>query len=310
MSLRTALLDPGRFIFLYGAATPRADADGDHIRRAASRLARRVQFLEPDGLIVYDVQDESGRTHEPRPFPFLPTLESRIYSRMLAQITGRSVITYKCIAGLSEAAWEAWLDEAGEYDLGCLSLVGQTTSGVGADGIPLLRAMEMAAAHPRGFTLGGVVIPERHQPERSESARLLQKAASGCGFFVSQAVYSPEATIRLCSDYHRDCVVQGVAPRRIILTFTPCGRPETLRFIKWLGVTVPAEVEQTLLSSDTPLAESIRVCIDSLRCILEAGIGRLIPLGINIESVSICKEEIAATADLFHALRDVVRQFV
>jgi 5,10-methylenetetrahydrofolate reductase len=310
MNLRTALLDPGRFVFLYGAATPRADADGDHIRRAASRLAERVHDLEPDGLIVYDVQDESGRTGEPRPFPFLPTLESRIYSRLLTQTTGRPAITYKCVARLSEAEWAAWLDEAEGYDLCCLSLVGQATSGNGAGGIPLLRAMEVAAAHPRAFALGGVVIPERHRPERSESTRLLQKAASGCGFFVSQAVYSAEATIRLCRDYHRDCAAQGIAPRRIILTFTPCGRPETLRFIKWLGVAVPAEVEQAILTSGTPLTESIRICADTLRRILEAGISRLIPLGINVESVSIRKEEIAATVDLFHTLRAVVREFV
>jgi 5,10-methylenetetrahydrofolate reductase len=309
MSLPTALLEPGRFIFLYGAATPRADADGDHIQRAASRLAERVQRLEPDGLIVYDVQDESGRTGEPRPFPFLPTLESRIYSRLLTQATGRPVITYKCVARLSEAEWAAWLDEAKAYDICCLSVVGQAAAGNDTSGTPLLRAMEMAAAHPHGFTLGGVVIPERHRPERSESARLLQKAASGCGFFVSQAVYSAGATIRLCRDYYRDCEAQGIPPRRIILTFTPCGRPETLRFIKWLGVAVPEEVERTILSSGAPLTESVRVCADSLRRVLEAGASRLIPLGVNVESVSIRKEEIAATVDLFHALRDVVRQF-
>jgi 5,10-methylenetetrahydrofolate reductase len=172
-----------------------------------------------------------------------------------------------------------------------------------------LRAIERAAAHPRGFTLGGVVIPERHRPERSESVRLLHKAAAGCGFFVSQAVYSPEATVRLCHDYHRDCEAQGVTPRRIILTFTPCGRPETLRFIQWLGVAVPQAVERAILSSEAPLSESIRACAQSLRQILDAGANHLLPLGVNVESVSIRKEEIAASVDLFYTLRAVVQEF-
>ena len=98
-------------------------------------------------------------------------------------------------------------------------------------------------------------------------------------------------------------------PRRIVLTFTPCGRPETLRFIQWLGITVPEEVERAILSSDTPLTESIRACARSLRRILEAGVSRLVPLGVNVESVSIRKEEIAASVDLFHVLRVVVQEF-
>jgi len=309
MSLRTALVGPDRLVFLYGVTPPRADASEERIQRAVLRLSERVRALEPDGLIIYDVQDEKGRIGEPRPFPFLPTLESRVYSELLTGATGRPAVTYKCIAGMSDAAWENWLNEADRYEIGCLSLVGRAASSDGSDGIPLLRAIERAAAHPRGFTLGGVVIPERHRPERSESARLLQKAAEGCGFFVSQAVYSPEATLRLCRDYSRDCEMHGVTHRRIILTFTPCGRPETLRFIKWLGIAVPAEVERAILSSDTPLTESIRACAQSLRQILETGVGRLIPLGVNVESVSIRKEEIAASVDLFHTLRDVVQEF-
>ena len=69
MSPPTALLDPNRFAFLYGTTPPRADASEERVQRAASRLSVRTQGMDLDGLVVYDVQDESGRTSEPRPFP-------------------------------------------------------------------------------------------------------------------------------------------------------------------------------------------------------------------------------------------------
>jgi 5,10-methylenetetrahydrofolate reductase len=312
MNLRSALLDPQRrFVFLYGTTPPRADAAEDRILRAAARLAERTRGLDLDGLVVYDVQDESGRTSEPRPFPFLPTLDSRTYARLLEATTGRPAITYKCVAQTDESEWQGWLDEtAKRYGLRHLSLVGRATSKPGpSGGIPLSQALTTASAHPAGFTRGGVVIPERHRPDRSESERLLHKAAAGCEFFISQAVYAPEAVIALCGDYRRACEVRGVTPRRIILTFTPCGRPETLRFLQWLGVYIPAEVQQALLTSPTQLAESIRTCVRSLGQILDSGIAEAVPLGVNVESVSIKKDEIEASVDLCAALRGVVQDY-
>ena len=45
----------------------------------------------------------------------------------------------------------------------------------------------------------------------------------------------------------------------------------------------------------------------TLRRILEQPCAREIPLGINVESVSINRDEIDASVDLFHALHEVVR---
>jgi 5,10-methylenetetrahydrofolate reductase len=316
MNLRSALLDPDRFVFLYGTTPPRADATGERVQRAASRLAERVAGLALDGLIVYDVQDESARTEEPRPFPYLPTGDSRVYSALLEQSAGIPAITYKCIAQTPESEWETWLDEAAAtYGVRFLSLVGRASSqptgapGAAGEGIPLARAQEMAAGHPRGFTLGGVVIPERHSPGRSESERLIAKAAAGCAFFTSQAIYDPAAAIALCRDYARDCEARGIAPRRIILTFTPCGRPETLRFIQWLGVRVPDDIARALLASADPLEESMAACARALRAILESGVGRSVPLGINVESVSIRREEIDGSIALCTRLREIVRAY-
>ena len=40
----------------------------------------RLGSLPVDGLIIYDIQDETERISTPRPFPFLPTLGAEAYA--------------------------------------------------------------------------------------------------------------------------------------------------------------------------------------------------------------------------------------
>ncbi len=308
MAFETNLRETKRFMLLYGTTPPRLGTTESDIASAAAKLAARIKTLPLDGIVVYDVQDESSRTVEPRPFPFLPTLDSRVYSKMLNDLAGVPVITYKCVAQIEREDWKTWLDQAAQtYGLSCLSLVGSPTAKVSKPPMTLPEAVRMAAAHERCFTLGGVCIAERHKPGKSESQRMLQKAEDGCSFFISQAIYSPETTIQLLKDYWSDCQRSGVAPKRVVLTYTPCGRSKTLEFIKWLGVNISKATEQAILSASDPLAKSIQICCETLSRILDEDFCDSLPLGINVESVSINKLEIDGSIELFHALQGVLK---
>jgi len=307
VSLKEKLLDPSSGVLLYGTTPPRAGSREDAVLSAAEKLAARLERLPLDGVVVYDIQDESGRTATPRPFAFTGTVDPRIYGRVLAERTGRPAITYKCVGTENEAGWQNWLGEsARDYQVGFLSIVGRPTSGVKYP-LALSKAIRLAAAHPAGFTVGGVVIAERHTAKRSEAARLLAKGIEGCGYFVSQTVYAAEATVRLLADYARDCRGAGVEPRRVVLTFSPVGREKTMEFLRWLGVNLPAETAQAILGSASPLKKSIDICRANLRRILEQPYAREIPLGINVESVSINRDEIDASIDLVHALSETLK---
>lgn len=309
-ALRGRLLDPRQFVTLYGTTPPRADAAPERVESAAAKLAERVAPLALDGLVVYDVQDEHERTDVPRPFPFLPTLEPRGYASRLQGLTGVQAITYKVVANYSEASWLAWLDETmGDYGISYLSLVGSSTPNPAPDALLVDRALQLAAAQAGGPTLGGVVIAERHSPAYDESRRLLHKAAQGCRYFISQVVYDTGPTLGLLSDYVGACEREGVEPRRIILTFSPCGRPKTMEFIKWLGVKIAPETEAAILGDPAPFRRSVQVCRETMRAILDGGIAERLPLGVNIESVSIHKDEIEASIELVHALREVAREY-
>ena len=307
MTLQEKLRDPRQFVSLYGTTAPRADLPQERVLKAADRLSERIRDLPLDGLVVYDVQDEPGRSDEPRPFPFLPTLDSRIYAKLLHERTTPPVITYKSITGMATDKWGAWLEETNsKYGIHFLSLVGISSSKLEHRGITLSQATRIAAAHPAGFTLGGVVIAERHSQHRPESTRLVHKAQNGCSFFISQAVYDAAATIRMLRDYYELCQRDRITPTRIVLTFIPAGRAKTLEFMRWLGISIPQATMQTILDAPTPLAKSIDTCVNNLRAILDHPYAQHLPLGINVESVSINREEIDASIDLFHALQDVL----
>jgi hypothetical protein len=299
MDLKAKLPDPGQTVLLYGTTPPRLGTGPESVASAADKLAARLAGLPLDGVVVYDIQDETGRSSQPRPFPFVATLDPREYAKYFSL----PAIVYKALGTTAEAQWRAWLAESRNH-VEFLSIVGRPASGVRYP-LPLSRAIRIAA-ETGSFVVGGVVIAERHDEQRSEAARLLAKGIEGCGYFISQAVYHAPPTQRLLADYLRDCRGAGTAPKRVILTFAPCGREKTLAFIRWLGVNVSAETERAILGAASPLAKSIEICRDNLRRILDGAYASQIPLGINVESVSINRDEIDASVELFHALREVL----
>ena len=299
MDLRAKLLEPAQPLLLYGSTPPRAGTPPEQVAAAADALAARVRGLPLDGVVVYDIQDETGRTGVPRPFPFVGTIDPREYAKRFSL----PAIVYKALGTMDEAQWRAWL-EASRDSVEFLSIVGRPASGVRYP-LPLSRAIRIAT-EMKHFVVGGVVIAERHDDQRSEAARLLAKGIEGCGYFISQAVYHAPPTQRLLADYLRDCRGAGTAPKRIVLTFAPCGREKTLAFLRWLGVNIAPETERAILGAARPLERSIQICRDNLRRILDGAYADAIPLGVNVESVSINRDEIDASVELFHALKEVL----
>jgi len=310
VTLEAKLADPRQPVLLYGTTPPRTGSTDDAVRDIGAKLVERLQHVPLDGVVVYDIQDESGRTAAQRPFAFTGTVDPRAYSRLIGELTAKPTITYKCVGTMHEVEWDAWLAEsARDFGVRFLSIVGRPVSSTGYP-LALSRAIRLAAEHGSHFNVGAVVIAERHTQQRSESARMLAKGLQGCTYFISQTVYQPHASERLLRDYLRDCRGAGVDPRRVILTFSPVGREKTMAFLRWLGVRMPDETARSILGAASPLARSIEICCDNLRRILERGYAAGIPLGVNVESVSINRDEIDASIDLAHALREILDEHV
>lgn len=303
LSLQQKISDPRQGVYLIGTTPPKAETAEDKTLRIAKKLLARLNEVEYDGLIVYDIQDESSRVSEQRPFPFQHTLDPRAYSQLLRELAQRDVITYKSVAQRDAQEFQQWLqDTAQTFALQNLVLVGSPSSN-GTIKLSLSQAYQQLHDQPQPVFLGGVAIAERHAQKGNEHERLIEKAHQGCKFFISQAVYNAQATIDLLTSYARSCKQQGLTPQRIILTFAPCGGEQTLSFMQWLGISVPQSTRYRILDAEDPLNESIRICRDNLQQILQHCAQLDIPLGLNVESLTNRREEIDASIRLFRLLK-------
>lgn len=285
---------------LYGLTPPKRGLEPGKLADIASRQAERIAGLAPDALILYDLQEEPGRTGAPRPFPFLPTLEPADYARSQLASLPIPKVLYKCVADLDRDGLKAWMRDFNADRDACV-LVGAPTSGH-APALPLAEAYALLSQGIEAIVPGGVAIAERHARKGDEDARLSAKHAAGCRFFVTQTIFSADATKSLISDYALRFARDGIQCPPLILSFSPCGSRKTMEFMKWLGIAFPRWLENELRTSPDILSKSVELARRNLADILDFAAGKDVPLSINVESVSIRKEEIDASCELFRQL--------
>lgn len=286
---------------LFGLTPPRRSVDPDEAQRIADVTLDRLGGLDLDGLLLYDIVDESDRTDQSRPFPYLPTIDPSDYLTEHLGAWDRSVIVYRCVGKYAQPQLEAWLrnqdpDRVSTVFVGAASrdMTVQTT---------LADAQALRGRSRPEILLGGVAIPERHSAGAEEHARLLAKADRGCSFFITQVVYDAQAARNLVSDYYYACRDRGTDPAPVIFTLSVCGSLRTLEFLRWLGVQVPRWMENSLRHSDDTLEASSAHCLATAHDL--AGFCRSlgIPFGFSVESVSNRKAEIEAAVALARRVR-------
>jgi len=294
----------------YGLAPPKLGTDPARLAAIVEAQTARLQQLAPDALVIYDLQDESDRQAGPRPFPFLPTIPPTEYAYQALQAVSIPKIVYRCVARDTPESLSRWMSAPapdGVVSPRLAVLVGAPTNRAPSS-LALADAYGVARPFANDWWIGGIAIAERHARRGDEHERLVQKTAAGCRFFVTQAVYDAAATKSLLSDYARALRQSGRAPVPIIFTFSPCGSPTTLKLLKWLGIAFPRWLENELLDARDILDTSLRLCRETWRDVLGFARAKGLPVGLNVESISIRKEEVEASAALFTALRAELRE--
>ena len=300
-SLAEKLASRSAGICLYGFAPPKQATPSERLEAIVAQQLVRLGSLPVDGLIVYDIQDEAERVSVPRPFPFLPTLPPEVYAHDHLGSLAVPKIVYRCVNRDTRDGFVRWLES--ENARPRISVLVGAPSRHSQVGLRLTDAYALARPHCSNLLLGGIAIAERHARTLDEHERILAKTAKGCRFFVTQAVYDVTSTKSLLSDYALAVDKTGGMPLPIILTFSPCGSENTLSFMKWLGIAFPRWLESDLQSARDPLPKSLELCEQIFVEVLDYAEDKGIPLGVNVESVSIRKEEIEASVELLHLLR-------
>ena len=291
-------------ILTYGLTPPRAAHETHKLVEIAERQRALIRSLPVDAVVLYDLQDESSRDASPRPFAFLPTLDPFRYAHDYLGDPERELIVYRAVADHDPAEFAAWLAAADKSaQPAAVSFVGSPARAAHAAArLSLKQAYALHAAHCKRLLLGGICIAERHLKKGDEHVRMLEKQALGCAFFVSQAVYDAAASEALLRDLAAAASARGVLPAPLLLTITPCGSEKALEFMKWLGISFAPAVEQRLRKSGDMLRESVAICEELIRKFARQSSGS-IPLGINVESVSIRRADIDAAAALVEFAR-------
>jgi hypothetical protein len=292
---------------LYGIAPPKLATEPERLAEIAAQQVSRIRALNPDGLVVYDIQDEPGRNGEARPFPYLPTIAPDIYaSGALAELEIPKIV-YRCVGAHSRDVFLRWIDSvraAPDRRLGVF--VGAPRGRSSTTGLPLAEAYAIARSAPN-LVLGGVAIAERHVAKEDEHQRMLAKQDAGCRFFITQSVYDAASTKSLLSDYALSLDASGRSPAPVVLTFAPCGSLRTLELMKWLGISFPRWLENELRHSADTLERSIDLCEHVFKDVQAYAREKRLPIGINVESVSIRKAEVDASVELYRRLSSDMR---
>lgn len=283
-------------ILTYGITPPKEGTSPEKVAEIAQKTMARIIPLDIDALVVYDVQDESARTSAERPFPFMNALDPFTFSKDYLEKIQVPKIIYRPAGKFSKDELSQWLEDIYKHQFYPV-FVGVPAADFQVK-VTLEEAYQLWRKYQDSSAIGAVTIPERHAVLHDEDKRILDKAAGGVSYFISQCVFNLDYAKKMVEDLCLTCQQQQRTPPTLIFTLTVCGSVKTLRFMEWLGIHIPEQLKESLLQSDNMLEDSLKACLDNAAALIEFCKQRCVPFGFNIESLAIRKDEINASIDL------------
>jgi hypothetical protein len=292
-------------VLLYGITPPKEHTAPEKVSAIADRVVETLSPCDIDALVVYDVQDESARTTEERPFPFSNSLDPFHFASHYLDALSVPKIIYRPAGKYTAEELSLWLEGLSSQrfhpvfvGLPCPDYVVKTS---------LKEAYDLwRSSYSSECVMGAVMIPERHAVLKDEQVRILDKVDNGVSYFISQCVFEVEYAKRVLRDLVDACQTRGEAVPTMIFTLTICGSAKTLQFMEWLGIYVPAQIKLELMQNENQVRRSVdiatRIAADLIAYCRELSI----PFGFNIESVAIRKEEIDASLELLQTVRQLL----
>jgi hypothetical protein len=304
--LKDRIVNKESGFLLYGLTPPKINSEEDKIRIIADKQVERLKGLEIDGLVLYDIQDESSRTDSSRPFPFMPTLTPDYYSDKYLKDLKIPKIIYKSVGKYTADDFKSWINHNSD-NIDFSVFVGSPSKNQ-VSSLSLNDAYKIYQDSKSSIVLGGVAIPERHNKKGDEHIRLFDKIDKGCSFFISQCVYSVNNTKDFLSDYYYTSIETDKDLVPIIFTLTPCGSIKTLQFMEWLGIDIPKWLNNDLKHSNNILSKSVDICKTIAIELIDYSSSKNLPIGFNVESVAIRKEEIDASIELLKHIKGMMKK--
>lgn len=293
-------------ILLYGITPPKAQTPVEKLASIAEKSLNTLRGLDIDALIVYDVQDESTRTNEERPFPFSSALDPFTYTSQYLHALTIPKIIYRPASMFSKEELAEWLNglkSNGFYPV----FVGLPSP----DFVPkttLAEAYEIwRQDHEAHSVIGAVTIPERHAILKDEDVRMMDKVNCGVSYFISQCIFNVQYAKQTLDALANTCQARNRELPTVIFTLTICGSLKTLDFMEWLGIHVPEDIKLELKVCSNPAVRSVEIATEIAKDLIQYCQERSIPFGFNIESVAVRKEEVEASLELLETVNQLLK---
>jgi hypothetical protein len=293
-------------ILLYGITPPKSQTPSEKVSEIAGRTLNNLRSLDIDALVVYDVQDESARTTEERPFPFASALDPFEYASQYLHELAAPKIIYRPAGKFTKEELSRWLEGLKQHKFYPIFV------GLPSPDFVVKTSLKEAyniwrENHENHSVIGAVTIPERHAILKDEDVRILDKVESGVSYFISQCIFNVEYTKKILEDLVISCEKKNQVVPTVIFTLTVCGSVKTLQFMEWLGIHIPHDIKEELKVSTNPVTRSVEIAIDIAKDLIQYCQGKSIPFGFNIESVAIRKEEIDASLELINTVGQLLK---
>lgn len=260
---------------------------------------------EVGGINLPEIQEEEQKGERgDRKSSFSERLSPREYTRHLREQFDREYIINRVIVQLPPEEQEDWLLETyHEYDIQSIVLVGGESSEVDYPGPSVpdgnrlidqylnegIRRYGKGPVESTDFTVGNICISTRRREDFDEPERMAHKIESGCDFFTSQIIAETETPSSLLQDLDKTLREQNLETPVILWSLTPINSQKDVRFLRWLGVRIPDDVEEHILGSSEPLETSLDYFEGLWNELLEVEdqLDRDIPMGVNVSPVAI-----------------------
>ena len=304
MRIKDKIKRPRRPVVAYEILPPR-EKDGT-LNSYAANISSLLSQTHIDAINIPEVRDEVARGE--RPVKNQLRAEPREFGRLLQDIVGVEAIVNRVVVHQKLNDELKWLEETNKkYEIENLITVGGESRSIEYPGPSVNEALDAIKKNENiDLLCGGISIPSREK----ESLKLIEKSENGSEFFTTQVLYDSSKIIKMISHYQKRCNEKKTFPRRLLLSFAPVSSEKNIKFLKWLGVEIPAETEKSLIEdlsimTDKSMEITVNVLKEILNHLNENDI--IVPIGLNVEHIM--SYNFQASIEMLQELSRIYREF-
>lgn len=345
--LHLKLLNNDNGIGLYALAAPNDCASSTMKIRHYNNIKKVADGCNPDGLIVYDIQDEPCRDGKPRPFKFVKKERADLFANFIVkQFPNNPVILYrafpesytkqnvtendlqdeqtpeqieKIIEEKRRKIIDEWMEDTiTKKNMKTLVWIGGNSRRLPKinDKIPSDYIGEQIKEKYKDVISGSVCLPERGDIELE---LMITRTQKDCKFFITQIVYNYKLYENLINKYIDECIKLNIVPSRIIFNFALFGEQKSIEFMKCLGVIFSDEITQEITQEiditkqKTHIDKSYELCIKifsdllTMRKTILSTKKKYIPMGFSVDVVTGNKLEYEKSINLYNDLKKIMQ---